>query len=114
MEPCEIVLIVTFAVGLFLHIRNILPTWLLGRRLVQAVRKRGVDERLGYWGWQFQMFQNPEGILSESDSPDIRALKIQFIAKWKSSIRLHRSVIQVFIVGFVLSILVQWLSYFNK
>jgi hypothetical protein len=75
--------------------------------LEKAVRDNGGDPIVGKFGWQFKMFTDANIILNESDTPEIRALKVEFIDKWKASFRSHRLIIWMFFVGIVLSAIAQ-------
>ena len=107
MNPSDLIFILTLFVGAFLHLKNLAPVFRSSQRLEKAVRAIGSDPIVGGMGWQFIMFRDPNAILNKSDTETMRALKNDFIAKWKSSIKSHRITACVVCVGFALGLIVK-------
>jgi hypothetical protein len=114
MDASEIILILTVVVGFVMHLKNVIPSWIVCRRLERAIGQNSPDPIVGTKGWQFLMFINPNVIFNESDSSEVRALKQEFVDTWKSSLRSHSVVIRVILTGFALSIVVHVLGLFLK
>ena len=105
MRLNEIVLVVTVLVCLILHLRRFIPTNRAARRLESAVRQRG-DSFVSGMGWQLQMFRNSKAIFSESDTPEIRALKQEYYDRWHASRKGLPITVGVAFGGWALSVLV--------
>jgi len=104
MNLSEIALIVTVIICIVYHLKNALPSWRSCRRMERAIREKGSDPIVGKLGWQLLMLKDPNIILNESDLPEIKSCKSDFINKWKTSMRSHRITIKIALVGLFVSI----------
>ena len=114
MSISEIILVITITIGICLHVINIVPVWLAGRRLERLTHRNSNNSITNKRGWQFLMFKDIDLIFSDLDTPEERLLKQEYVGRWKYSLTLHKRTIWIFIIGFVLSFIANWASYFVK
>ena len=105
MQIHEVILVATVIVCFVLHWRFVHPSYRAARRLEAALRQRD-DAFVDGIGWQFRMFRNSKDIFSDSDTPEIRALKQEFYDRWHYSFRVLPISLGVAVGGFALSFIV--------
>ena len=111
MSAPTIVFFAAVLVAFVLHLKRAIPVWFASRRLEAAVRERSLHSFIGERGWQFRMFTDSKAIFSDSDSPEIRALKQEFYDRWHYALKGLPFIVGVAIGGLVLSAAVAWLGF---
>lgn len=102
MHVSEIIFFATGTVAFILHVKNISPTLRLTRRLESAVQANGGRLSAAEIGLRLQFSRNT--IINESDTDEIRAIKLALVEQYNASMRFHRVVIWVTLSGFALSV----------
>jgi hypothetical protein len=94
-----------------MHLKYQIPLWRIRRQLYDALGKKEFRAMMVGRLVEFKMLETPETIYSESDTPEILAIKRAYVSEFKV-VRLSGSKIaKVFFGGFALTIIVGVIEY---
>ena len=105
MDAPSLVCLLTAVIAVLVHIKYQVPVWRAKRRLDRALGQKGLKARMRDTAMAWRMIRNPNVIFSESDTPELRALKQAYVDEVKAAQPSGWKIMRIILVGFGMSVI---------